>query len=97
MAAQSQIFPPDLADDPPPEGVIEIEKDQFPDGKTGYFAVVPEWEDRGAVAQGATRAEALKNIQEVLEMIVEEITEEGTKISRRVAQISHQPMVTVSL
>ena len=76
---------------------VQIEKDKFPDGKIGYFAVVPEWENRGAVAQGKTSTEALKNIQEVLEMIVEEIIEEGEKISRHIAQISHQPMVTLSL
>lgn len=76
---------------------VQIEKDVFPNGKTGYFAVVPELEKQGAVAQGKTRAEALKNIQEILEMIVEELREEGRGISRRVARISNHPMVTVSV
>jgi len=76
---------------------VRLEQDVFPNGKSGYFAIVPEWERRGAVAQGKTKIEALKNIQEILEMIVEEMTEKGAKVSRRVAQTSAYPMVTVSL
>ena len=54
---------------------VRLEKDTFPSGKSGYFAIVPEWEERGAVAQGKTKTEALKNIQDILEMIVEEMTD----------------------
>jgi len=76
---------------------VRIEKDKFPNGKIGYFAIVPELEEKGAVAQGKTRAEALRNMQTVLEMIVEELIETGKPISRRIAHISSKPMVTVSL
>ena len=51
---------------------VLLEEDTFPDGSMGYAVSVPALEHLGAATQGRTREEALKNIQEVLEMILEE-------------------------
>ena len=42
----------------------------------GYHAWCPALRSYGAVTQGATQAEALKNINEVVQMIVAELREE---------------------
>ena len=40
----------------------------------------PPLEDKGASTWGKTQEEALKNIQEVMSMIMEELSEEGSPI-----------------
>ena len=42
----------------------------------GYHAWCPALRSYGAVTQGATQAVALKNINEVVQMIVDELSEE---------------------
>lgn len=42
----------------------------------GYHAYCPALRQYGAVTQGATREEALKNINEVVQMIVDELLED---------------------
>lgn len=46
----------------------------------GWRAFFPPLEDKGASTWGKTREDALKNVQEVLSMIVEEMSEDGTPI-----------------
>ena len=46
----------------------------------GWRAFFPPFEDKGASTWGKTQEEALKNIQEVMSMIVEELSEEGSPI-----------------
>jgi predicted RNase H-like HicB family nuclease len=43
----------------------------------GYHAYCPALRRYGAVTQGATPLEALKNISEVVQMIVDELQEDG--------------------
>jgi predicted RNase H-like HicB family nuclease len=43
----------------------------------GFHAYCPALRRYGAVTQGATEAEAFKNIDEVVHMIVEELQEDG--------------------
>ena len=43
----------------------------------GYHAYCPALRYLGAVTQGATEAEALANINEVVRMIVDELREDG--------------------
>ena len=43
----------------------------------GYHAYCPVLRRFGAVTQGATPAEALKNINEVVQMIVDELQQDG--------------------
>lgn len=45
-----------------------------------WFAYCPALKDSGAATWGYTREEALHNIQEVVEMIVEEKMEDGEEI-----------------
>ncbi|HEY3743728.1 MAG TPA: type II toxin-antitoxin system HicB family antitoxin [Bryobacteraceae bacterium] len=46
----------------------------------GFHAYCPALRHYGAVTQGATKAEALKNINEVVDMIVEELQEDGISL-----------------
>ena len=54
---------------------IELEPDE-----EGWRAFYLPLEDVGASTWGKTREEALKNIQEVLSMILEEFAEEGRPV-----------------
>jgi predicted RNase H-like HicB family nuclease len=47
-----------------------------PDGG-GYHAYCPALRQLGAVTQGATAAKALQNINEVVQMIMNELREDG--------------------
>jgi len=61
-----------------------------------WRAYVPELEARGAATWGKTREEALLNIQEVLQMVVEGLLEDGESLPRTVA-VSNQPTVAVNV
>jgi len=51
---------------------VVVEPDQG-----GYHAYCPALRQFGAVTQGATEEEALKNFNEVVQMIVDELREDG--------------------
>lgn len=74
-----------------------IEEDTFPDGTIGYFASVPELEHLGAATQGMAPEEALRNLQEVVQMIIKELTEERKSIPDGALLTSDEPLVTVSV
>ena len=62
---------------------ILLEKDRWPDEPESaavWRAHIPVLEAQGASTWGATKEEALRNIHEVLEMILEEFIEEGRPI-----------------
>ena len=46
----------------------------------GYHAYCPALRHYGAVTQGTTEEDALKNINEVVKMIVDELVEEGAEL-----------------
>lgn len=50
----------------------------------------------GAATWGNTQEEALKHIQEVVQMVVEELLEDGDPIPEDV-QVSQEPLVAVTL
>ena len=54
---------------------VVVEPDQG-----GLHAYCPALRSHGAVTQGATEVEALKNINEVVQMIVDELIAEGRPI-----------------
>ena len=54
---------------------VELEIDE-----DGWHVYYPPWSSIGASTWGYTRKEALKNIQEVLSMIIEEFLEEGKPV-----------------
>jgi predicted RNase H-like HicB family nuclease len=49
-----------------------------------WRAYVPDLESRGAATWGQTREEALRNIQEVAQMVIEELIEEQTPLPESV-------------
>jgi predicted RNase H-like HicB family nuclease len=61
-----------------------------------WRAYVPELESKGAATWGHTREKALKNMQEVLQMLVEEMTEDNEPLPKT-ATVFNQPVVAVSL
>ena len=59
---------------------VVLEEDRWPDEPKSaavWRAYVPSLESQGAATWGETREEALKNIQEVMELIIDELIEEG--------------------
>lgn len=57
---------------------VVIERDEDFDGNpSGWHAYAPALESLGGSTWGETREEALKNINEVVHMIVQEFIEEG--------------------
>ena len=57
---------------------VVIEEDQFEDGRPGFSAYCPSLE--GAYTWGKTKEEALQNIREAVQLIVDEMVEEGKPI-----------------
>lgn len=70
---------------------VVIEKDE-----DVWRAYVPTLEEQGAATWGHTKEEALKNIQEVLQMVVEEFLEEGKPVPTDVT-VSKEPLVTITV
>jgi predicted RNase H-like HicB family nuclease len=69
--------------------VIEADEDV-------WRAYVPELESRGAATWGHTKEEALKNIQEVAQMVIEALLEDGESLPPSVT-VSDRPLVAVSV
>ncbi len=70
---------------------VELEPDD-----EGWRAFYPPWEGIGASTWGYTKEEALKHIQEVLSMILEEFAEEGQPVpSTDQMHVSEGPAVAV--
>ena len=64
-----------------------------------WFALCPILEGKGATTWGYTKEEALKNIQEVVQMIVEELVEDGKPIPqepKEEVQVFSEPRVVVT-
>lgn len=56
---------------------VVVEPDEDADGKPAWHAYCPALESLGAATSGRTKEEALKNVNEVVQMIVREFLEEG--------------------
>ena len=54
-----------------------MEPDEDASGSPAWHAYCPALESIGAATSGRTREEALKNINQVIQMIVQEFAEEG--------------------
>lgn len=73
--------------------VIEPDEDR-------WFAYCPILEEKGGATWGYTKEEALKNIREVVEMIVEEFIEDGEAIPKEPKEevkIFPEPFVAVAV
>lgn len=63
-----------------------------------WAAYCPALIEKGASTWGETQEEALKNLQEVLQMVLESLREHGETIPEKgVVQVSSEPLVTVTL
>ncbi len=56
-----------------------------------WRAYVPELEHRGAATWGNTRDEAIRNLQEVAQMVVEELLEDGEPLPASVQESTSRP------
>jgi len=75
---------------------VEIEEDRFEDGPMAYHAYCPAL--RGASTWGYTKAEAIRNIREVIEMTLESMIEHGEPIPEEPeVQISSEPKVAITV
>jgi len=59
---------------------VVVEADEDAQGNPAWHAYCPVLANVGGASSGRTREEALKNINEVVRMIVEEFIEEGTPL-----------------
>jgi predicted RNase H-like HicB family nuclease len=57
-----------------------IEEDHFDDGGQAYHVYCPALKEYSASTWGYTEEEAINNIQEVIQMIIEELSEDGKPI-----------------
>jgi len=69
--------------------VIEPDED-------AWRASIPELESRGGATWGKTREEALRNIHEVAQMVIESMIEDGEPLPPGVAQVD-EPVVAVTV
>jgi len=84
---------------------VVLEPDEDFDGNaSGWHAYCPALESLGGSTWGETREEALKNIGDVIHMIVDELTEEGRPLpegpddSVEVHEVSQdQPRIAVTV
>jgi predicted RNase H-like HicB family nuclease len=84
---------------------VIVEPDEDFDGKAaGWHAYCPALESVGGSTWGETEEQALKNISEVVHMIVEEFIEDGTPLpegpedSVEVAEVSlKEPRIAVTV
>jgi len=80
---------------------VVIEPDEDFDGHpSGWHAFCPAIEKQGASTWGATEAEALKNINSVVHMVVESMLEHGEPIPEEPAdqvQVTVDPRVAVTV
>ena len=73
-----------------------IEPDRFPDGRRAYHAYIPEFESLGAATWGYTKEEAIRNIQEVARMLVEDMLKKKNSLLQKRSKVSSEPLVTVA-
>ena len=61
-----------------------------------WSAYCPALQKYGAATWGNTREEALKHIREVVELVIEELREEGKQIPEDV-KVSREPLIAVNV
>jgi predicted RNase H-like HicB family nuclease len=75
---------------------VVIEEDSFEDGKQAYHAYCPSL--KGARTWGYTKEEAMKNIREVIEIVIESMIENDEPIpAEPEIQIYPEPRVAITV
>lgn len=59
---------------------VIVEEDAFEDGRIAYHAYIPALRDKGGATWGYSIEEALKNIREVAELVIESLRAHGEVI-----------------
>lgn len=75
---------------------FKIERDIFPDGRKAFRAYIPELEELGGASWGYTKEEAIKNLQEVTEMLVGGLGKDRSPLITKVGRVSRQPLLTIT-
>lgn len=83
---------------------VVVEPDEDATGNPAWYAYCPALESIGGATSGRTREEALKNINEVVHMIVQEFIEDGRPLPEgredavEVAEVSQEePRIAVTV
>lgn len=80
---------------------VVLERDEDFDGKpSGWHAYCPALERQGASTWGATEREALRNLNEVVHMVVESMLEHGEPLPEEPAhevEVTFEPRVAVTV
>ena len=72
---------------------VVVEPDEFEDGRKAFSARCPELP--GAVSYGATEAEALENVKEAIQLVIEEFRSQGRDIPNALAESETAVVVSV--
>jgi predicted RNase H-like HicB family nuclease len=59
---------------------VVVEPDEDAEGNQAWHAYCPALESMGGATSGVTREEALQNINKVVQLIVQELAEEGRSL-----------------
>ena len=82
---------------------VVLEKDKWPDEpdeKAVWRAYIPALEHRGAASWGYTQKEALENLQNAVDLLVEHLLEHGEEIPAALGaqmQVSDVPLIAVTV
>ena len=82
---------------------VVLEKDKWPDEpdeKAVWRAYIPALEHRGAASWGYTQKEALENLQNAVDLLVEHLLERGEVLPFELSpqvQVSDVPLIAVTL
>ena len=83
---------------------VVLEPDEDAEGNPAWFAYCPALEALGGATSGRTREEAIRNVNEVVRMIVQEFIEDGKSLpegpedSVEVEEVSQQdPRIAVTV
>lgn len=77
---------------------VIVEEDPFEDGTMAYHAYCPALRPHGASTWGYTQEEALRNLQDVVRLVIESLRDHGEPIPaapEEDVQVSSEPRVTV--
>jgi predicted RNase H-like HicB family nuclease len=61
-----------------------------------WRAFIPELETKGAATWGNTKEDALRNIREVAQMVIEALLEDGESLPPRITELD-EPVVAVTV
>lgn len=78
---------------------VILEEDPFEDGRMAYHAWVPALQQHSCYAWGYTVEETLENLRDIVEMVIEELQEEGKPIPTEPTEqvvIREGPQITVN-